>query len=46
MTPCSVLYILFLINMPVSCIFVEPHFVVWLISDGFVRQSKRALSCA
>ncbi len=29
--------------MSVSGIFVHPHFVMWLISDGFVRQSKRAL---
>ncbi len=30
--------------MPISCGFVQPDFVRWLISDGFVRQSKRALS--
>ncbi len=30
--------------MPVSCSFVQPDFVRWLISDGFVRQSKRALN--
>ncbi len=32
--------------MPVSCIFVQPDFVRWLISDGFVSQSKRALKDA
>ncbi len=31
-------------NMPISCSFVQPDFVRWLIWDGFVRQSKRALN--
>ncbi len=26
------------------CSFGQPDFVRWLISDGFVRQSKRALA--
>ncbi len=30
--------------MAVFCSFDEPNFVRWLMSDGFVRQSKRALS--
>ncbi len=30
--------------MAVFCSFGQPDFVRWLISDGFVRQSKRALS--
>ncbi len=29
--------------MSMSCSFGQPDFVRWLISDGFVRQSKRAL---
>ncbi len=30
--------------MAVICSFGQPDFVRWLMSDGFVRQSKRALS--
>ncbi len=33
-----------LANMAVFCSFVQPDFVRWLMSDGFVRQSKRALN--
>ncbi len=40
----SVLHILYLANMAVFCNFGQPNFVRWLMSDGFVRQSKRALS--
>ncbi len=35
---------LYLANMAVFCIFVQPDFVRLLMSDGFVRQSKRALT--
>ncbi len=32
--------------MAIFCSFGHPDFVRWLMSGGFVRQSKRALNCA
>ncbi len=31
--------------MAILCNSGQPDFVRWLMSDGFVRQSKRALTC-
>ncbi len=43
MIPWSILQTLYSANMSPTCSFVQPDFVRWLISDSFVRQSKRAL---
>ncbi len=39
-----IFYLVNLVNMSDSCNFGQPNFVRYMISHGFVRQSKRALT--
>ncbi len=40
------LYTLYLVNQSLFCSFDKSVFVRCMMLDGFVRQSKRALSCS